>query len=505
MTDGPAYIQVATDGSGKKVATQQVTVGGDEVQRQELVLAGTAEAEVVIPIDEAPTGSEYAIPTRNIPYGTQSVVLTAGTAAVGKLAANTGVDIGDVDVTSVVPGYAATNLGKRRGDAAGTSDVGVAALAVFHSGDEHVTADNGDYAYLSVNDFRELRVRDQRAIDLANCNAYTDYTVLGNDTANLANSTNHVFGSGAITFDKVNGADNTVYAGVYKSFTAINVAEIFEAGGFVGLGCYLSSLSNVVNVFLRIGTDASNYNCWTWPAASLTAATWLNLRTAAAMPTYAKNAGNGWNTSSISYVAFGVEFSGETNTLSGILFDHVHLVGGRITASDISTSVTSSVNTPNVNINRVGGTATDTNNGTVSAGTLRVTVASDSTGQLKSNIVPATSGGLSISRVISAASTNATVVKGSAGQVYGWSMSNVNAQEMYVKLYNKATAPTVGSDTPVITLLVPGGATGLVSEASFPQGIAFGTGIGLAITGAVADNDTTAVAANEIVVNLFYS
>ena len=118
------------------------------------------------------------------------------------------------------------------------------------------------------------------------------------------------------------------------------------------------------------------------------------------------------------------------------------------------------------------------------------------------NQVPATSGGLSISRVLSAASTNATSVKASGGQVYSWSIYNTTASSLrYVKLYNKASAPTVGTDTPVITLLIPpSGGTNFSDD----NGIAFGTGIALAITGAATDADTTAVGANDVLVNLFY-
>lgn len=57
------------------------------------------------------------------------VALPAGTNAIGKLAANSGVDIGDVDVTSVVPGTGATNLGKAIDTATGSTDTGVLALA----------------------------------------------------------------------------------------------------------------------------------------------------------------------------------------------------------------------------------------------------------------------------------------------------------------------------------------------------------------------------------------
>ena len=58
------------------------------------------------------------------------VALTTSTASIGKLASNTGVDIGDVDVTSVVPGTGATNLGKAEDAAHTTGDVGVMGLTV---------------------------------------------------------------------------------------------------------------------------------------------------------------------------------------------------------------------------------------------------------------------------------------------------------------------------------------------------------------------------------------
>jgi len=111
---------------------------------------------------------------------------------------------------------------------------------------------------------------------------------------------------------------------------------------------------------------------------------------------------------------------------------------------------------------------------------------------------------LDINRVISAASTNATVIKASAGTVHGWYISNVNAAARFVKFYNKATAPTVGTDTPLITLAIPGNAAGAGTNVSFNKGLEFDTGIGIAITGAVPDADTTVVAANEIVTNIFF-
>lgn len=117
-------------------------------------------------------------------------------------------------------------------------------------------------------------------------------------------------------------------------------------------------------------------------------------------------------------------------------------------------------------------------------------------------LIPRTSGGLSVSRTISAATTNATSVKASAGQLFGWSVNNTNAAVRYLKLYNKASAPTVGTDTPLLTISIPAGGK---AEFQTPIGIAFGTGLAFALTTGVADSDTAAVSANEHVVHLFYA
>jgi len=113
-------------------------------------------------------------------------------------------------------------------------------------------------------------------------------------------------------------------------------------------------------------------------------------------------------------------------------------------------------------------------------------------------------GGLAVSRRISTADTNTAVVKASAGQLYGWYLTNVGATPVYLKIYDKATAPTLASDTPVLTLLIPGDSAGAGANAEFTNGITFENGISIAITGAVADNDETAIAADEVVTNLLY-
>jgi hypothetical protein len=115
---------------------------------------------------------------------------------------------------------------------------------------------------------------------------------------------------------------------------------------------------------------------------------------------------------------------------------------------------------------------------------------------------PQTSGGYTAARVQSAATTNATSVKVSAAQVYSIAVGNNGASAAYLKLYNKTSAPIVGTDTPVATYLVPVGGNFVTS---FRSGKPFAVGIAYAITGAAADSDTTAVAANQVTGSIEYA
>jgi hypothetical protein len=111
----------------------------------------------------------------------------------------------------------------------------------------------------------------------------------------------------------------------------------------------------------------------------------------------------------------------------------------------------------------------------------------------------ATQDGVTWTYVNSAANTNATNVKASAGKVYHISATNVNASVRYLRLYNASSAPTVGTTTTFAKYAIPAGG-GLT--VNIPGGINFSTGIGLSLTTGAADSDTGAVAANEIFVNI---
>lgn len=104
-------------------------------------------------------------------------------------------------------------------------------------------------------------------------------------------------------------------------------------------------------------------------------------------------------------------------------------------------------------------------------------------------------------RVAAANSTNATSVKPGPGNVYGFYLSATaaSASTAFLKLFDKASAPTLGTDVPVLTIPIISTTT-LAGMAQFISdiGIPFFNGIAYAITLNVADNDTTAVAANAV-------
>ena len=116
---------------------------------------------------------------------------------------------------------------------------------------------------------------------------------------------------------------------------------------------------------------------------------------------------------------------------------------------------------------------------------------------------PYSLGGLTIFRTLDADETEEDV-KTSAGQLYGYYIANLHATSFrYVKFYNATAANvTVGTTTPVLTLPIPPNAA---AHVEFSMGIAFGTAISVAATTGVADNDTGAPGANEVVVNAFYN
>ena len=123
-----------------------------------------------------------------------------------------------------------------------------------------------------------------------------------------------------------------------------------------------------------------------------------------------------------------------------------------------------------------------------------------------SNSAPIVGGSTQYS-LVSAASTNATNIKATAGVVYSIQVFNNGSSLGYLKLYDKATTPAPATDNAVLksTIIIPhGSGAGAGVVVSLPVPKKFTSGIGFAITGAIATTDATSVAASQFVVNIDY-
>lgn len=101
----------------------------------------------------------------------------------------------------------------------------------------------------------------------------------------------------------------------------------------------------------------------------------------------------------------------------------------------------------------------------------------------------------------SAATTNANVVKATPGNVWGISIINTSAAAKFVRLYDKATAPTVGTDIAYRVIAVAANSS---TRVDFANGDSYAAGIGIAITNLIAHNDATAIAANNVQLAITY-
>lgn len=111
-------------------------------------------------------------------------------------------------------------------------------------------------------------------------------------------------------------------------------------------------------------------------------------------------------------------------------------------------------------------------------------------------------GGVTPYQLISAATTNATNVKAAAGIVTSIAVTNSNAAARHIKLFDKATAPTPGTDVAVQTYLLKAGETTVIPLPA--NGLKFTLGIGFCLTVEGTLAGVTAVSVSEHVVNLGY-
>lgn len=154
----------------------------------------------------------------------------------------------------------------------------------------------------------------------------------------------------------------------------------------------------------------------------------------------------------------------------------------------------------NVNLKEVAGVATKTGHGTA-ADALRVELPTDGTGVVgitgTVTVVPTPTVGTGCTPYHlsggTAASTNSTNIKGSAGVVCVLSAINTTSTLYYLKVYNSASAPTCSSATDLTHVFpIPhnsGAGNGMIYPIALNE--VYSTGIGFCVTGGGGDTDNT--------------
>jgi len=502
--------------------------------------------------------------------------LPAGTNAIGKLSANSGVDIGDVDITSLVPGTAATSLGKAEDAVHSSGDTGVMMLGVRNDAGTALAAD-GDYIPLSIDSSGAVRVTGGgggtqyteadtdasitgtamlwedtsdtlRAVSAAKplpvniiSGAGSGGTALQDDTAFTVGTTNFTPAGGTYksTRDSVDDNDGGAFAmnvkrALYTSpespngdsivddtndamkvvnATASNLNATVVGTGTFAVQATLQASTNTQEVVgdaahdaavagnpLLVGFEAKDQDGSALPnavnaegdvvrgAASLSGVVYV-------MPVNE----DGSAVATVNVNSHAVTNAGTFATqVDGSALTALQKIDDPVLVDDAAfTPATSSVMMAGFQADESSTDSVDEGD----AGAGRMTLDR----KVIVNPQPHTAGGLSIFRSLDLDETEEDV-KTSAGQVYGWAVTNTATTTRWLKFYNATAANvTVGSTTPVITWGIPGNSSDdVAANALGGMGIAFDTAICVAATTGVADADTGAPSANDLIVNIFY-
>ena len=140
-----------------------------------------------------------------------------------------------------------------------------------------------------------------------------------------------------------------------------------------------------------------------------------------------------------------------------------------------------------------------------SASTNVITVQGIASGTPQPVVLTPASGGISVKTFVSAATNNLTTVKAGAAQLYGAHCESIaGAGVAYLKFFNGS--PTMGTTPAVdqISIPVASSASGTGHELQIVNGAAYGSGLYVALTGAIALADNTSVALNNFNCTIYY-
>jgi hypothetical protein len=107
--------------------------------------------------------------------------------------------------------------------------------------------------------------------------------------------------------------------------------------------------------------------------------------------------------------------------------------------------------------------------------------------------------------LVAANSNNSTLIAAGEHTVHGVQVSGIGSAPAYLKLYDKSTAPTCGTDTPKKVIAIPAAATaanGAVNNVTISLGTQFSAGLGICVVTGIADTDNTSPASATFNVNI---
>lgn len=462
--------------------------------------------------------------------------------------------------TSITPGTGSVNLGKAEDAAHTTGDVGVMVLGVRQDADTSPVSANGDYHAPLFDNAGNLKVAIKSGAGTggfatADNNAFTRGTTSVNPIAGVVESsaptlTNGNVGAlslttgGAVRVAVATGgipgviednpsagaeegllcmairqdtlASSTSADGDFSNLKVNSQGALYVTGGGGGTQ-YVEDVASAggetgtLAMYIRQDTPSSTTSAdgdFSNGKVDSVGRLWVNVgalpastNTLEVVGDVAQDAAVGGNP-----VLVGARASTATPTAMSADGDSVHVWADRSGATVVTGRlVDDSAFTPGTDrVSPAGYTADETATDSVDEGDIGAARMTLDRKQIVATYAHA-AGGFTPYKLVSAASTNATNVKASAGTLAAIVVSNVNAAMRYLKLYNLAVAPTVGTSTPVFIVPIPGNTAGAGAAIPLPpQGLNFTTGIAFALTTGLADSDTGAVAASELSVSLAY-
>jgi hypothetical protein len=471
-----------TAGTGTNVDTR--TEGTNGNHRQVVVLGDPATNAGVAPVDATNGLAVQIIPA-----------LPAGTNAIGKLAANSGVDIGDVDVASCALPTGAATSAKQLADghnvvvASGTALIGKVGIDQATANANEVVVKSGTVTTVST--VTNLSQLGGQAVSMGTGtrDAGTQrVTIATNDAVPVT------FTDQKIDLDKVAGASVAVDNGTAATSIRVTVAsdstgQIKLAAGTAEIGKLAAGTAEIGKLAAGVAEIGNVKNSGTF---AVQAAATLGTETTKVIGTV--NIIGGQTSITAGAGAVAANTPRVTHASDDPVTTSVQLIDDAIIADDAAfTPATSKVMMAGFEADETGTDSVDEGD----AGAARMTLDRK---QIVT-IQPHTQGGLSAFFSIDLDESEEDI-KGTAGQIYGWYFMNLHSATLYLRFYNATAAnTTVGTTAAIMVIPVPAGAA---ANVAFPNGIAFDTALCAAVTTGIAANDTGAPAANVFVLNLFY-